>query len=209
MAKMMTNSRHAKFKAYWEGQGKPLLEYKDEIEADKDFRASLTPQWREYRDYRIAGDRHWRLRKLWVDSGFKLRLESRDAKDQGPWHPCREPEWLSYREYRAVANPLEANSAPLQPETASADPAKSEPEPNTGALGRQEGGDHYRDMAIQPAEYIAANKLDFFQGNVVKYISRHKAKNGEQDIRKAIHFCEMILHFQYGGNKAHDRSNKQ
>lgn len=66
------------------------------------------------------------------------------------------------------------------------------------ALEIQEGGNHYKDLKIQPVEYIQANDLDFFQGNVVKYVTRHKAKNGEQDIRKAIHYLNLILELQYG-----------
>lgn len=66
------------------------------------------------------------------------------------------------------------------------------------ALDVQEGGNHYKDLKIQPVEYIHANGLDFFQGNVVKYATRHKAKNGEQDIRKAIHYLNLILELQYG-----------
>ena len=62
----------------------------------------------------------------------------------------------------------------------------------------QVGGGHYKDMAIQPVEYISANNMDYFQGNVIKYISRHKNKNGKIDIEKAIHYCQLILEIQYG-----------
>lgn len=65
------------------------------------------------------------------------------------------------------------------------------------ALDVQEGGSHYKDLRIQPVEFIHANGLDFFQGNVVKYVTRHKAKNGAQDIRKAIHYLNLILELQY------------
>lgn len=66
------------------------------------------------------------------------------------------------------------------------------------ALEIQEGGDHYKKLTIQPVEYIQANNLDFFQGNVVKYVTRHKDKKGAEDIRKAIHYLQMILELQYG-----------
>ena len=66
-------------------------------------------------------------------------------------------------------------------------------------LDKQEGGSHYN-MAIQPIEYIAANNLDYFQANIVKYISRHKSKNGAEDVRKAIHYCELLLHYQYNND---------
>lgn len=64
-------------------------------------------------------------------------------------------------------------------------------------MERQEGGSHYAGMAIQPVDYITKNGLDYLAGNVIKYISRHKEKGGAEDIRKAIHYCEMILERQY------------
>jgi hypothetical protein len=65
------------------------------------------------------------------------------------------------------------------------------------ALDKQEGGQHYKDNAIQPIVYIHANKLGFCEGNVVKYITRHKEKNGAEDIRKIIHYCELLLELEY------------
>lgn len=62
----------------------------------------------------------------------------------------------------------------------------------------QVGGDHYRTLKLQPIEYISANGFDFMTGNVIKYISRHKAKGGAQDVRKAIHYCKLILELEYG-----------
>lgn len=68
----------------------------------------------------------------------------------------------------------------------------------TDILLVQEGGDHYKKMAIQPVEYIHANKLDYFEGNVIKYVTRHRTKKGAEDLRKAIHYLQMILEFEYG-----------
>lgn len=65
------------------------------------------------------------------------------------------------------------------------------------ALTKQEGGQHYKDKAIQPIVYIHANNLGFCEGNVVKYITRHKEKNGAEDIRKVIHYCELLLELEY------------
>ena len=69
------------------------------------------------------------------------------------------------------------------------------------ALAKQEGGNHYKNMKIQPVEFITANNLGFLEGNVVKYICRHHAKNGAEDIKKAIHYCEMLLQVKYGETK--------
>lgn len=64
---------------------------------------------------------------------------------------------------------------------------------------KQEGGSHYKDMAIQPVAFITANNLGFLEGNVIKYICRHGSKNGAEDIKKAIHYCELLLQTKYGG----------
>lgn len=65
----------------------------------------------------------------------------------------------------------------------------------------QVGGSHYKDMLIQPLEYIIANKLSFCEGNVVKYVSRWKNKNGIEDLRKARHFLDMLIEQEIDGNK--------
>ena len=65
------------------------------------------------------------------------------------------------------------------------------------SLDEQVGGKHYRNMKIQPAEFINENKLLFAEGNAIKYICRHSVKGKEQDIRKAINYLEMILERDY------------
>ena len=70
--------------------------------------------------------------------------------------------------------------------------------PMPDALKTQVGGDHYKKLKIQPVEFIHANEIDFLSGNVIKYISRHNDKNGAADVRKAIHYCQLILQLQYG-----------
>lgn len=67
---------------------------------------------------------------------------------------------------------------------------------DTGALARQVGGSHYKDFAIQPITFIHANKLDFVRGNIIKYACRQK--DGAQDIRKIIHYAELLLELEYG-----------
>jgi len=69
------------------------------------------------------------------------------------------------------------------------------------ALDTQVAGDHYKKCKIQPIEYIHENNLDYLQGNIIKYITRHKNKNGADDIKKAIHYCELILKLQYEEDK--------
>ncbi len=65
------------------------------------------------------------------------------------------------------------------------------------ASDRQVGGTHYKDMIVQPAEFINKNKLLFAEGNAIKYICRHKSKGKLQDVEKAIHYLEMIIERDY------------
>lgn len=65
------------------------------------------------------------------------------------------------------------------------------------AHSKQIGGDHYKSLAIQPSEFIAKNKLGWYEGNAVKYIVRHRIKGGKQDIEKAIHYLQLLLESEY------------
>jgi len=60
-------------------------------------------------------------------------------------------------------------------------------------LTQQVGGSHYKDMNIQPIEFILANNLAFCEGNIIKYTCRYKQKNGVEDLRKVIHYAEMLI----------------
>ena len=65
------------------------------------------------------------------------------------------------------------------------------------AYKKQIGGSHYKDMAIQPADFINKNKLLCAEGNAIKYICRHQSKGKLQDIKKAMHYLEMIIERDY------------
>lgn len=58
---------------------------------------------------------------------------------------------------------------------------------------RQVGGAHYKDKAIQPWDYITSNGLGYLEGNVIKYVSRHKLKGGVEDLRKARHYLDKLI----------------
>ncbi len=68
----------------------------------------------------------------------------------------------------------------------------------TKAASKQVAGDHYSSQEIEPIEYTIANNLGYCEGNVVKYITRHKLKGGKEDILKAMHYLQFILEYEYG-----------
>lgn len=65
------------------------------------------------------------------------------------------------------------------------------------ASKKQIGGGHYKDFAIQPAEFIHKNGIGFLEGNVIKYVCRHNKKGGKQDLNKARHYLELLLEWSY------------
>ena len=61
------------------------------------------------------------------------------------------------------------------------------------AFDTQQGGTHYKDMAIQPIEFILKNNIGYCEGNVIKYVTRYQNKNGVEDLRKARHYIDMLI----------------
>ena len=70
------------------------------------------------------------------------------------------------------------------------------PDLQASALDVQVAGDHYKKLAIQPVEYIHANKIGYFEGNVIKYVSRWRSKNGIKDLEKAKHYIELLIELE-------------
>jgi hypothetical protein len=68
-----------------------------------------------------------------------------------------------------------------------------------GPLGVQIGGTHYRHFKIQPIEFITKNKMNFIEGNIIKYICRHKFKGKVEDLLKIKHYVDLLIKFEYGG----------
>ncbi len=64
------------------------------------------------------------------------------------------------------------------------------------ALASQEGGSHYKDMPIQPVEFIHKNGIGFIEGCVIKYVSRWRVKGGVEDLRKARHFLDILIELE-------------
>lgn len=64
------------------------------------------------------------------------------------------------------------------------------------ALETQINGRHYKDLAIQPVEYIHANQIPYMEGNVIKYVTRWRAKGGVADLHKAKHYIELLIELE-------------
>jgi len=64
------------------------------------------------------------------------------------------------------------------------------------SLKKQVAGNHYKELPIQPVEYVYRNDVGFFEGNVIKYVTRWRDKGGIDDLEKAKHYLEMLIEFE-------------
>ncbi len=63
-------------------------------------------------------------------------------------------------------------------------------------LKTQVGGTHYKDMAIQPVEFIHRNGIPYMEACAIKYLCRWRRKGGVEDLRKAIHYIELLIQLE-------------
>lgn len=70
-------------------------------------------------------------------------------------------------------------------------------EDSDNPMDKQIGGNHYKDMAIQPVEFCMKNNLNFCVSSAIKYLCRYKNKNGKQDLEKARHFIDLLIQMEY------------
>ena len=68
---------------------------------------------------------------------------------------------------------------------------------NPSSTTIQIDGDHYKNLAIQPAVYSYKNKLNWHEGEIIKYVTRHRNKNGKVDLEKARHLIDMLIELEY------------
>ena len=67
----------------------------------------------------------------------------------------------------------------------------------SNALNKQVGGSHYKAQPIQHVEFCQRNQIPWCESAAIKYIVRHKRKNGKEDLLKAIHYLEMLIEIEY------------
>ena len=67
---------------------------------------------------------------------------------------------------------------------------------STSPLATQVGGSHYKDLKIQPVEYIHANNIPFIEGSIIKYVTRWRDKGGVKDLEKARHFIDLLIELE-------------
>jgi len=95
---------------------------------------------------------------------------------------------------RVYGNTLVCGDAKVYEEKG--DTFNSPTEETSSAYDRQEAGNHYAKLKIQPMQYALANELNYGQSNAIKYLTRYKDKNGIEDLKKAIHCIELLIEYE-------------
>lgn len=54
---------------------------------------------------------------------------------------------------------------------------------------------HYN-KGIEMWDYAHSHNLDFFEGNIVKYVTRWKHKNGIEDLKKAKQYLDKLIELE-------------
>ena len=65
------------------------------------------------------------------------------------------------------------------------------------ATDKQIAGNHYKELTIQPVEFCQKNEFNYCESAIIKYVCRHRNKNGAEDIQKVIHYAELLLEVEY------------
>ena len=55
----------------------------------------------------------------------------------------------------------------------------------------------YYGTGFDVIDFCQKNNLDFMQGNVIKYVTRYKEKNGKEDLLKAREYIDRIIKEKY------------
>ena len=108
-------------------------------------------------------------------SAYEAHLASRNDYDEAYWKNQAE----GHKRMRAAVDAMPLGG-PL----------------TSNALGKQVDGGHYKDLKIQPIEYIHANNIPFAEGCAIKYLTRWRSKGGVKDLEKAKHFIELLIELE-------------
>jgi hypothetical protein len=116
--------------------------------------------------------------------------------DDEPCNVCKSySHWVAVDVFKNIDNHGEAMAKRVIP------PPKYDPKDVAfNALAVQVSGDHYKKHGIQPVEYIHTNKIGYFEGNVIKYVTRWRDKGGVADLEKAKHYIDLLIELEGKNN---------
>jgi hypothetical protein len=120
--------------------------------------------------------------------------ETKNPEDE-PCNSCRNySNWVAIDVFKNIDNHGEAMVQRVVP------PQYDPKDVAFNALDVQVAGSHYKKHGIQPVEYIHTNKIGYFEGNVIKYVTRWRDKGGIADLEKAKHYIDLLIELEGKNN---------
>jgi hypothetical protein len=52
---------------------------------------------------------------------------------------------------------------------------------------------HYNQGSIEPIDFIKSQNMSYIEGNIIKYTTRYKFKNGIENLKKAQWYLEKLI----------------
>ncbi len=52
---------------------------------------------------------------------------------------------------------------------------------------------HYNQGSIEPIDFIKSQNMNYIEGNIIKYTTRYKFKNGIEDLKKAQWYLDKLI----------------
>lgn len=141
-------------------------------------------RFKEGQDFSVINDK---VKKAWEDSGENLIIQHSSVN--GAWLDVETP--LFFKEMIYRIKPGQLKDSEKINDTAYLDVH------SLSALSTQVGGSHYKEMKIQPIEFCYLNKIPVIESSIIRYVCRHKNKNGLQDLEKARHFLDILIELEY------------
>jgi len=130
------------------------------------------------------------MKHLGVTKVYAYNLLSTARKSLG-MRKLPDGKWVLKERMQTVA--VVTTNKPITQESNSPRIVETHYDAKQTALDVQVGGDHYKNMAIQPVEFCEKNKLSHLESNIVKRISRWRTKDGLKDLLKIKHEVDLLI----------------
>lgn len=135
----------------------------------------------------ITATKHKFFTEFWDDRAIQV------IKNEGTFVMCPDEIEIPI----GVKFEQEFNKASAQIFTPADNYGEVNPVETYNPLDVQEGGDHYKKYKIQPIEFCHANNIPSLESSIIKYVVRHRDKNGLEDLNKAKHTIDILIKLEY------------
>ncbi len=129
-----------------------------------------------------------------------MKSKSQKVREYFRKHPLATPKEVGakFKGAMPIVYKIRKETMPVVQEQNAIAMTQPEFKPSTRADDLQVGGDHYKNMGVQPWKAMESwmtpeQFAGFLRGNAIKYLARCDAKGGIDDIKKAKHYIDKLI----------------